>query len=147
MTSLLTTRHPWRIQFGETPLPPTLLSDFDVVRVSMGLGMASIDTMIDTSRQVGPLLCCLTHRVLLVPVGSGTADWWAAPHSACSSGSALQCVTRGYQSSCRARFWVSVPWPSTASATEAAAFHESLTQMRALMRRVCGTRGREVCHV
>ncbi|MDQ0765597.1 hypothetical protein [Streptomyces canus] len=146
MIPLLTTRHTWQIQSGETPLPPTLPSDFDVVRVSMGLGMASIDTMLDASREVGPLLCCITHRVLLVPVESGTADRWLPPLSACSSGPSFQCLTRGYQPPCRARFWLSVPEPTAAAVTEPAGLHESLSQTRARMRRVCGTRGREVCH-
>ncbi|MFC4507877.1 MULTISPECIES: hypothetical protein [Streptomyces] len=108
--------------------------------------MASIDAMLDASREVGPLLCCITHRVLVIPIGSGTADRWQAPHSACSSGPAFQCLTSGYQPLCRARFWLSVPEPTAAAVTERACLHESLSQTRARMRQVCGTRGLEVCH-
>lgn len=146
MTPLIT-RHAWQIQFGEAPLPPRLPRDFDIVRVGVGLGMASVDLMVDQSREVGPLLCCLTHQVLLIPVGSGTADRWGAPHSVCSSGRSLQCPTKGYQLPCRARFWASVPEPTAAAVTESAALHESLSQTRAGMRRVCRARRREVCHV
>lgn len=146
MTPLIT-RHAWRIQFGEAPLPPRLPNDFDIVRVGVGLGMASVDSMVDASREVGPLLFCLTHQVLLIPVGSGTADRWGAPHSVCSRGRTLQCLTKGYQSPCRARFWVCGPEPTAAAVTESAALHESLSQTRARMRRVNGTRRREVCHV
>ncbi|MFF5019481.1 hypothetical protein [Streptomyces sp. NPDC001165] len=150
MTPLLSTRHSWRLHFGETPPPPILPRTIDAVRVSMGLGMAALDTMIDSGYQVGPLLCCLTHRMLLIPVRPGTADLWAASHSSSSNGPALQSITQGYQSPCRNRLWITAPEPLTAPTTAPAALHDSLSLMRARIRRKCGPlgpRGREVCHV
>ncbi|QOV43060.1 hypothetical protein [Streptomyces chromofuscus] len=112
--------------------------------------MSAVDAMIDTGQDVGPLLCCITHRMLLIPVESGTAGLWGAAHSACSSGSALQCVMHGYQPPCRNRFWVAPPGPLAAPTSAPAVLHETLSLMRARMRfarRPLSARAREVCHV
>lgn len=152
MTPLLSTRHPWRLHFGETPLPPMLPRTTDAVRVSMGLGMATLDTMLDSGYRVGPLLCCITHRRLLVPVVSGTAYLWGAVHSVCDAGPSLQCSTQGGpQSFCHDRFWAVPPDPLAHPTTDAAVLHDSLSLMRAQMRDVArqpnGLRAREMCHV
>ncbi|WP_405893459.1 hypothetical protein OG612_29500 [Streptomyces sp. NBC_01527] len=148
---LLSTRHPWQLRFGETPLPPTLPPDIDIVRVGMGLGMAAIDAMIDSAHRVGPLLCCITHRMLLVPVASGTADLWGAAHSVCSTGSTLHCVMHGYQSICHNRLWVTPPESLAYPTTDPGMFHDRLSLMRARMRTAArqplSVRTREVCHV
>lgn len=152
MTPLLSTRHPWRLHFGETPLPPMLPRTTDTVRVSMGLGMATLDTMLDSGHRVGPLLCCITHRSLLVPVVSGTAHLWGAAHSVCDAGPSLQCSPQGApQSSSHSRFWAVPPDPVAHPTTDAAVLHDSLSLMRARMRDVArqlsGLRAREICHV
>lgn len=144
MTPILSTRHPWRIHFGETPSPATLPLDYDIVRVSMGLGIAAIDTMIDSGHQVGPLLCCLNHSKLLVPVQSGTAYRWRASHSECGTGPLPHCGLYGAWSvsagsaatraSCRSRFWVLPPQALASATTEPAVFHERLSLKRAEMR-------------
>lgn len=150
MTPLLTTRHQWLIGFGETP-PSELPGDFDVVRVGTGLGMCAIDTMIDTGHRVGPLLCCIAHRLLLIPVESGTADRWRAAHSASSRGPALRCGTHGYQPICRNRIWLTPPRPLAASTTTPAVLHDTLSLMRARMRGAARQpfrmRAREAAHV
>ncbi|MGW2686321.1 hypothetical protein ACWC6I_24605 [Streptomyces sp. NPDC001414] len=152
MTPLLSTRHPWRLHFGETPLPPMLPRTTDAVRVSMGLGLATLDTMLDSGHRVGPLLCCITHRNLLVPVVSGTAYLWGAAHSVCDAGPALQCSPQGApQSLCHDRFWAVPPDPLARPTTDAAVLHDSLSLMRTRMRDVArqlnGLRAREMCHV
>lgn len=151
MTPLLSTRHPWRLQFGEVPPPFTLPPDLDVVRVSMGLGMAALDEMIDCGNQVGPLLCCMTHRRLLVPVSSGTADVWRAAHSTCEPGPSLRCSPQGPQSLCHHRFWAAPPVSLAYPTTDAVVLHDSFSLMRARMRNVAqqpmGLRTREMCHV
>jgi hypothetical protein len=151
MTPLLSTRHPWRLQFGEVPPPFTLPPDLDVVRVSMGLGMAALDEMIDCGNQVGPLLCCMTHRRLLVPVSSGTAEVWRAAHSTCEPGLSLRCSPQGPESLCHHRFWVAPPVSLAYPTTDAMVLHDSLSLMRARMRNVAqqpmGLRTREMCHV
>lgn len=131
---LLSTRHPWQLRFGETPLPPALPPDIDVVRVSMGLGVAAIDAMIDSGDQVGPLLYCLTHVRLLVPVESGTAELWSAAHSECSTGASLECTAHGHRPVCHARFWVAPPDPLGRPTTDPAAFHDRLSLVRSQMR-------------
>ncbi|WP_093802112.1 hypothetical protein [Streptomyces sp. Wb2n-11] len=150
MTPLLST-HPWQLHFSESPLPPALPRAFDVVHVGMGLGMSALTTMLDTKQAVGPLLCCTTHRMLLVPVESGTADLWRAAHSACTTGSRLMCVTQGYQRSCPPRLWVAPPEPLAASITAPTGLYDALSLMRARMRQPAvrppsGTPAREVCH-
>ncbi|OEJ22117.1 hypothetical protein AR457_40245 [Streptomyces agglomeratus] len=151
MTPLLSTSHPWQLHLSETPPPATLPRDFDVVHVGMGLGMSALDTMIG-KQTVGPLLCCITHRMLLIPVGPGTADLWGAAHSACTRGTRLTCIARGYQRPCNARFWFAPPNPLAAAITAPAELHDSLSLTRAHMQRPAphapfSTQAREVCHV
>lgn len=150
MTPLLNTRHLWHLRFAEIPLPPVLPRDYDIVRVGMGLGLAAIDTLIDEGQPVGPLLCCIEHHKLLVPVRAGTAHWWGAPHSDCEDGPAQPCQTHGPWSACR-RMWAVPPGPRQTATTEPGALHHHLSQVRARMRNVSGrpqgARVREVCHV
>lgn len=152
MTPLLSTRHPWHVRFGESPPPAALPRDYDIVRVSVGLGVAAIDTMIDSGDRVGPLLCCMDHRMLLVPVQPGTAHRWGASHSECSAGSALWCRAYGARSACRSRLWL-VPLEAPESATtEPDVLHDRLSLMRARMRDIsrqpqAALRDREACHV
>ncbi|MFJ6437789.1 hypothetical protein [Streptomyces sp. NPDC091416] len=138
MSPHLSTRHPWRLQFGEAPLPFMLAPELDVVRVSMGLGMAALDEMIDCGNRVGPLLCCIAHRRLLIPVSSGTAHVWRAAHSACEPGPSLRCSPEGPpQSLCHSRFWVAPPEALAYPTTDAVVLHGSLSLMRARMREMC----------
>ncbi|GAA1213835.1 hypothetical protein [Streptomyces rhizosphaericus] len=151
MTPLLSTRHPWRLQFGEAPTPFTLPLEFDVVRVSIGLGMAALDEMIDCGDRVGSLLCCMTHRQLLVPVPSGTAYVWRAAHSTCEPGPSLWCSAEGPQSVCYHSFWFAPPESLTHPTTDAVILHHRLSLVRARMRNIAqqpmGLRTREMCDV
>lgn len=151
MTLLLSTRHPWRLHLSEAPLPAMLPPETDVVRVSMGLGMAALDVMIDSGNEVGPLLCCITHRRLLVPVEAGTADLWKAAHSVCDTGPSLQCSRQGAQSVCHHRFWVAPPESRAYPTTDPRTLHDRLSLVRAQLRHAdrhpMGLRVREMCHV
>lgn len=135
MTPLLSTRHSWRLHFSETP-PPALPHDYDVVRVSMGLGMSAIDHLVETGAAVGPLLCCLAHRILFVPVEFGTAALWGAAHSVCDTGPSLRCSRLDAQSVCHHRFWVAPPEPRAHSTTDPGTLHDRLSLVRAQMRNV-----------
>ncbi|MFE9121397.1 hypothetical protein [Streptomyces sp. NPDC007172] len=104
------------------------------MRTGVGLGMAAIDLMIDYGDPVGPLLCCMTHRVLLVPVASGTADVWHAAHSDCETGPFLRCcATPGPKSPCDHRYWIAPP-SQTQQITDATTLHHYLSLVRARMR-------------
>ncbi|MEV8033608.1 hypothetical protein [Streptomyces sp. NPDC086182] len=151
MTPLLSTRHAWRLHLSEAPLPPMLPHETDVVRVGMGLGMAALDAMIDSGNRVGPLLCCITHRRLLVPVESGTAYRWKAAHSVCDTGPSLRCSRQGAQSACHHRFWVAPPESRAYPTTDPRSLHDRLSLVRSHMRNAdghsMGLRVRETCHV
>lgn len=150
-TPLLSSRHPWRLHLTETP-PTALPREYDVVRVSMGLGMSAIDQLVETGSAVGPLLCCnLTHRRLLVPVELGTAALWGPAHSVCDTGPSLRCSRQGAQSVCHHRFWVAPPEPQAQATTSPWTLHDCLSLVRAQMRNVnrhpMELRVREICHV
>jgi hypothetical protein len=122
----------------------------DVVRVSMGLGMAALDAMIDSGYRVGPLLCCITHQRLLVPVESGTAHQWSAAHSVCDTGPSLQCSRQATESVCHHRFWVAPPESRAHPTTDPRILHDRLSLVRAQMRNVGRHpmgRVREACRV
>ncbi|MFD6967880.1 hypothetical protein [Streptomyces sp. NPDC059949] len=147
MPPLLSTRHPWRLQFGEAPTPFPLPRAIDCVRVGMGLGMAAVDEMIDFGHPVGPLLCCMTHRLLLVPVPSGTADVWRAAHSQCERGPSLRCSSEAPNSSCHHRYWIAPPTALTHPTTDPAVLHHRLSLMRARMRNASHQPTGLMCHV
>ncbi len=147
MPPLLSTRHPWRLQFGEAPTPFPLPRAIDFVRVGVGLGMAAVDEMIDHGSPVGPLLGCLTHRLLLVPVASGTAHVWQAAHSECESGPHLRCSNQDPKSSCHHRYWIAPPAPLTRPTTDAEVLHHRLSLTRARLRNVAQQPRGLMCHV
>ncbi|MDX3024927.1 hypothetical protein [Streptomyces acidiscabies] len=128
----LGTHHHWHVGFGETP-PPTMLDHFDVVRVSIGLGLHAIDTMLDSGHRVGPLLCCSMHRLLLIPVESGASDRWHAPHSTASHGPSLRCRSQELQPLCH-RVWLIPPGQRAAPTATAAVLHTTLSLVCAHVR-------------
>ncbi|MEU5900295.1 hypothetical protein [Streptomyces venezuelae] len=127
-------RHSWRLQLNEFPLPALLPRRIDVVRVGSGLGMAALDIMRDHSCRVGFVLCCTVHQQLLVPVESGTADQWGAPHSSCDAGWTLQCLTSEPPSVCQGRFWAYPPEARPGSLTAARDLHHWLSMGRTVLR-------------
>ncbi|MEV7192338.1 hypothetical protein AB0N81_11100 [Streptomyces sp. NPDC093510] len=150
MKPLLSSRHYWRLIGSETSLPDLVPRQTDIVRVSWGLGMVGIDAMLDGGKPVGPVLCCTPHQRLLVPVVSGTASWWNAPHSACGCGQSLQCSTQGPESPCLGlRLWLQPAGPVHAT-TDPHSLYDLLSLARTHLRqaapRPAATSPRTVCH-
>ncbi|MEU6346891.1 hypothetical protein ABZ883_38785 [Streptomyces sp. NPDC046977] len=127
----------WQVAFTELPHPVGLPDRHDVVRTGMGLGLPALEAMLERREAVGPILCCPSQQVVIVPVAAGTADVWAAPHSLCRPGAQWHCTEPGYPS-CSGRLWIS----GGAAITEAAALHHSLSLTRSRLRsepaRLCG---------
>lgn len=145
ITPLLSTSFPRQLSFGETVLPFAPPCDFDAARVSMGLGMATIDTVIDSGDSVGPLQCCITQ------LSGGVRLWGAASDSVYDAGSILQGGTHEFRSQYHYRFRASRPEPSAYSTAEPGAFHDGLSLTGARKRDVAsqlvGLRARAVRHV
>lgn len=130
---LLSSRYPWYFALGEQPMPPTaLLPAYDTVRVGLALGLHAIDGLVADGSSVGPLRCCLVHRQLLVPVESGTARRWRAPHSECAPGPRPRCTCEGYRG-CTG-FWLTQPHPDPVPTTAADALYDALSRTRSRMR-------------
>ncbi|MEU6405299.1 hypothetical protein [Streptomyces sp. NPDC046985] len=134
----LSSRHSWILAFGEAPA--ALPSAHDTVRVSLALGLSAIDGLVTDEAGVGSVKCCLVHSQLLVPVESGTAIRWHAPHSVCVSGTP-RCAAEGYRR-CLA-LWMTPPRRGTDPLTAADALHEALSRTRSRMRTGRGVR--QVC--
>jgi hypothetical protein len=127
---LLGSRYPWHLALGEQP-PAALPLAHDIVRVGLALGLHAIDGLVASGASVGPLRWCLAHHRLLVPVESGTAHRWQAPHSECVPGPS-RCVCEGY-GGCTG-LWVTPPDPGYAPTTAADALHDALSRTRSRMR-------------
>jgi hypothetical protein len=126
---LLSSSYPWHLALGEQPRPPAALPQpHDTVRVGLALGLHAIDGLIADGASVGPLRYCLAHHRLLVPVESGTADRWQAPHSECALGPRLRCISEGY-GGCTG-LWVTRPHPDSAPTTSADALYDALSRTR-----------------
>lgn len=130
---VLSSRLEWAFPNAESRRPATLPLRFDVVRVSLGLGVAAVDAMRNAESTagplVGPLLCCLAHDALLVPVVAGTTDRWRAAHSDCLGDMRLECGHREDRGAHHQRFWVApprLPRPTT----DATALYNHLAQVR-----------------
>ncbi|MFI1400770.1 hypothetical protein [Streptomyces sp. NPDC020681] len=154
MTLPSSTYQRWRPSLPEVRHPMVLPPHYDVVRTGMGLGLPAIEALREQNDAVGPILCCLAHRVLLIPVEAGTANAWRAPHSLCRPGAQWQCADLEYRSftSCNGRFWIFDTWDSPPT-TAAALLHHvlSLTRSRkrskpALARTCAERRVLEVTH-
>ncbi|MCL3999239.1 hypothetical protein [Streptomyces lavenduligriseus] len=150
MTPPLSTRYQWQLGFAEIPRPLALPRDHDVVRVGMVPGLPAIEQMIDEGHRVGPLLCCIEHCRLLVPVRTGTSHWWWAPQTDCVHGSVRQCSTDGGFAGCHGRLWMLPDRRLAAATTEPETLHDYLSQMRSRLRDVSGRPQaagvREACH-
>lgn len=138
MTPLSSTSQLWLFHFAEWPRPVVLPHDFDVVRTGMGVGVPAIEALREQEAAVGPVLCCMAHRMLLIPVAATTADWWHAPHSLCRRGGQWVCADFEEQplyTTCAARFWI-VPAQGRYATTAHADLHHSLSLTRSRLRTV-----------
>jgi hypothetical protein len=130
---LLSSSYTWHLALGEHPRPPAALPQVhDTVGVGLALGVHAIDGLIAEGASVGPLRYCLAHNRLLVPVESGTAHRWRAPHSECALGPRRRCPSQGY-GGCTG-LWVTQPHLGPASTTAADALYDALGRTRSRMR-------------
>ncbi|MDX2623779.1 hypothetical protein ABZ501_27315 [Streptomyces sp. NPDC019922] len=117
--------------------------------MSLALGLPAIDALVADGAEVGPLMYCLGHQRLLVPVEGGTFHRWGAAHSDCVPGARTgRCVSDGYGGRSCTGLWVTRPEPVVLSTTPAAALHEALSRTRDRMRVPRNTpvpQRREVC--
>ncbi|WP_311772324.1 hypothetical protein [Streptomyces candidus] len=117
--------------------------------MGLGLGLPSIDALVADGTGVGPLMYCLGHQRLLVPVEAGTFHRWRAAHSDCvPSARTGRCVSDGYSGRSCMGLWVTRPEALAVSTTPAAALHEALSRTRDRMRAPHSTpvpQRREVC--
>ncbi|MEU0215053.1 hypothetical protein ABZ281_07965 [Streptomyces sp. NPDC006265] len=135
MNPLSSPRQPWQLTFAESPHPDGLPPRHDIVRTGMGLGLPALDALQEQADNVGLILCCIVHRLLLIPVEAGTADTWQAPHSTCRPGPMRHCLDlehSGYTPQC-GRFWL-LGDRNLQATTDAAALHHSLSLTRSRMR-------------
>ncbi len=136
---ILTTRHPWQVQCVETPRPRAWGSRaVDVVRTGLRVGMHALEELRVHAHPVGPVLCCLSHGLLLIPVPAGTIDWWAAAHSDCRPGTGnWRCsdhLDDPVGNPCQGlRFWL-VPHETGHATTAPVPLHSGLSSSRALLR-------------
>lgn len=135
MNPKASTRQLWQLTFAESPHPAGLPTRHDVVRTGMGLGLPALDALREQADSVGPILCCTSHQLLLIPVEAGTADTWQAPHSTCRPGTMQHCLDReyrGYAPRC-GRFWL-LGGQDSQAITDAGALHHSLSLTRSRLR-------------
>lgn len=144
----LQSQYLWQVAIGEVP-PDALPRAHDTVRVGLALGLPAIDALVADGTGIGPLMYCLGHQRLLVPVEAGTFHRWGAAHSDCVPGvRTARCVSDGYGGRGCTGLWVTRPEPAAASITPGAALHEALSRTRDRMRAPHSTpvpRHREVC--
>ncbi|WP_405889750.1 hypothetical protein OG427_06765 [Streptomyces sp. NBC_00133] len=76
----------------EQPTPPPLLgSPIDVVQTGMRVGLRALEEVRGQARAVGPVLVCVSHLLMHIPVEPGTVDRWHAPQTLCRPGT-LSCA-------------------------------------------------------
>lgn len=80
----------WRIQFAARPLPP--LGAVDVVQAGLRVGLRAVEGVREQGLRAGPVLCCLVHSLVHIPVEADTAYRWHIPQTLCRAG-AWECST------------------------------------------------------
>lgn len=75
---------PWRIQLTSRPLPQ--LGPVDVVQAGLGVGLRAVEGVRKAGWPVGPILCCISHSWIHIPVELDTKHWWHAPQTVCRDG-------------------------------------------------------------
>lgn len=83
---------PWGIQLAPRPLPQ--LGVVDVVQAGLGVGLRAVEAVRKGGWPVGPVLCCISHARIHIPVESDTAYRWHAPQTVCRAG-VWECTTDG----------------------------------------------------
>ncbi len=125
-------RYPWHVQRGATRAGDVslLVPERDSVETSTALGMTALERLLEEPSPVGPVLECLAHTRVLIPVPTGTAVWWTAAHSTCRRGM-WQCSGAPYAPRCVLQW--RAPGPGTV-VTEPRRLHDLLSECRSQLR-------------
>ena len=97
----------WRIQPGDEPRPPAVTGGrtWDAVTVSEGVGRAALDVMLAEGRRVGPVVLCVCHRSVYIPVASRSAQALTARFDVRSAD--LSCPSPPHRyAGCSGRLWL-----------------------------------------
>lgn len=88
LETLLTARRqtelPWRLQFAARPAP--LSGAVDVVESGLTVGLRAMERVRGWGLPAGPVLCCITHSLMHIPVEPDTVYRWYAPQTICRTG-------------------------------------------------------------
>lgn len=58
----------------------------DVVQVGLLLGLRAVESVRERGLPAGPVLCCIKHSLVHIPVEPGAAYRWHAPQTVCGTG-------------------------------------------------------------
>lgn len=84
LTAQRRTELPWRLQFAARPEP--LPGAVDVVEAGLAVGLRAMERVRGWGLPAGPVLCCITHFLMHIPVEPDTVHRWYAPQTTCRTG-------------------------------------------------------------
>ncbi|MFI9588602.1 hypothetical protein ACIHCQ_44110 [Streptomyces sp. NPDC052236] len=117
----------------EQPFPAQLLgSAFDVVQTGMRVGLRALEEAREVAGPVAPVLVCLSHLFVHIPVEPGTAYRWHAPQTLCRPG-LLSCSVSEIESTCCAccpRIWLIPPDKTSRPYTDSTELRHRITLAR-----------------
>ena len=102
----------WRVRPSEHPRPPSVLSrdlEWDVLSLNLPVGLAALESMQRQKLPVGPVLGCVVHRLVHIPVTPSGRPFLergmtVRPFNAsCPSDG-------GWSIGCSGRMWLLPPW-------------------------------------
>ncbi|GCD41779.1 hypothetical protein [Streptomyces paromomycinus] len=126
--SAATTTLPWFVRFDDRAAAAHRTPEFPPATVQLGLriGLQAVEDLLAVHHRVGPVLCCLVHHQVLVPVPAQAADRWHAPQSVCSP--LMHCATASAGSRCH-RLWLD-PGRGSSTTTDSRALHDAYLARR-----------------
>jgi hypothetical protein len=130
LSSTLQTELPWKVQLVEAPTPPPLLgSPIDVVQTGMRVGLRALEEVRGQARAVGPVLVCVSHLLMHIPVEPGTVDRWHAPQTLCRPGTLSCSASVGPTRSACFRIWL-IPHEGVRPYTDSTELRHRITLAR-----------------
>jgi hypothetical protein len=66
--------------------PLQRLGSVDVVQAGLLLGLRAAESVRERGLPTGPVLCCIKHSLVHIPVEPGAAYRWHAPQTVCRTG-------------------------------------------------------------
>ncbi|MDX6349383.1 MAG: hypothetical protein QOF84_4173 [Streptomyces sp.] len=135
------TELPWNVQLVGDPPPKRLVAKrVDVVQAGMPVGLRALEAVRGTPHPVGPVLYCVTHLLVHIPVERDTAHRWHAPQTLCRPDT-FACSLPGLgwsRHECR-RIWL-MPHDSAYAATDSRGLHHQVALARSASRKSTVTR-------